>query len=101
MEDGCGEEESQAALRGVEIDVFAFGGGDAGHFLDGEEPVSLVVVLEVGSYFSHELEVVVVEFDVGLAGISDKVLVSIHLVLEARGKRQGTYGFDAGGHVLV
>jgi hypothetical protein len=64
VEDGCGEEESQAGLRGVEIDVFAFGSGDARHFLDGEEPVSLVSVLEVRGYFSHEFEVVVVEFDV-------------------------------------
>jgi hypothetical protein len=70
VEDGGREEESEPELRGVEINVFAFCSGDAGHLLDGTEPVSSVAVLEMRGYFSHEFEVVVVDFDVGLAGIS-------------------------------
>jgi hypothetical protein len=97
VEDGCSEEKGDAEVGRGEVDVFAFGGGDVGHALDGGEPVSSVVVVWfcLTSGYLDEFDVVVVDFDGGTSCVSAIYLsaCTLKVMLQRSGMR--SYGLAA------
>jgi hypothetical protein len=89
VEDGCGEEKGDAEVGRGEVDVFAFGGGDVGHALDGREPVSPVVVVWfcLTAGYLDEFDVVVVNLDGGTSCISGISLSASNLTFLCKGQK--------------
>ena len=94
VEDGACAEQREAESGRDYIDVFAFVGGEFWHALCfGEMIFILVSSGPDGGDFFHELEVVVVEVDVGCPGLPVRVVVSMYY--KTRIERQRSYGLVA------
>lgn len=69
MEHGAGEQEDDAGMGGVDINVFAFVGRDTGRVLQIAEPVVLVwsALFSDDVDLAEELDIAIVDFEGGLS----------------------------------
>jgi len=77
VKDGAGEHEDDAGVSRIDIDVFAFMRGNASHTLDFAKPIVGVLCScnFDGDDLADEVEVALVDFDVGLSCVSVGLLV--------------------------
>lgn len=99
MEDGAGEHEDDAGMSGVDINVFAFVGGDAGRVLQVAEPVVLVwlACFFDGVDQAEEFDVAVVDLDGALSCVPTIVICQSFVLWDFVGEGgRGSYALAAG-----